>query len=98
MLPLQYPEAAPLQWKEGEDAYYLCIPTHLLCHCDDPLSVVETYVMPHAQPGDTVTIAESPLAIMQGRFRHPVWRMPERCSKPPCVLPSCDASLTVLTL
>ncbi len=26
--------------------------------------------MPHAEPGDVVTIGETPIAIMQGRFRH----------------------------
>ena len=35
------------------------------------MQVARTYVAPHAQPGDVLTIAESPLAIMEGRIRHP---------------------------
>ena len=44
--------------------------THLLTNLDDPVEVVKQYVLPHAQKGDIVTIGESPLAIIQGRFRH----------------------------
>ncbi len=47
------------------------IPTHLLTHLDDPVEVINRYVKPHAQPGDIVTLGETPLALMQGRFRHP---------------------------
>jgi hypothetical protein len=32
---------------------------------------VKRYVLPHARPGDVVSIGESPIALMQGRFRHP---------------------------
>ena len=49
------------------------IPTHLLFHDDDPLDVIAKYVKPHAIPGDILTVAETPLALMQGRYRHPVW-------------------------
>ncbi|MCS6815490.1 MAG: coenzyme F420-0:L-glutamate ligase, partial [Cyanobacteria bacterium] len=47
------------------------IRTHLLTHLDDPVTIVERYVKPYAQPGDIITIGETPVAIMQGRFRHP---------------------------
>ncbi|CAI6012125.1 unnamed protein product, partial [Closterium sp. NIES-65] len=56
----------------------LAVPTHLLCHLDDPLHRAATvrraaihYAAPYLQPGDVVTLGETPLAIMQGRFRHP---------------------------
>ena len=49
------------------------IPTHLLFHDDDPLDVIAKYVKPHAIPGDILAVAETPLALMQGRYRHPVW-------------------------
>jgi hypothetical protein len=49
----------------------LPIRTHLLTHLDNPVEVVQRYVLPNAQPGDIVTIGETPLAVMQGRFRHP---------------------------
>ena len=42
----------------------LCIPTHLLCHLDDPVSVVRRYASRHARPGDVVTVGETPLAVM----------------------------------
>ena len=45
--------------------------THLLTHLDDPVAIVKRYVLPHAKPGDVVTIGETPVAIMQGRWRHP---------------------------
>ena len=32
----------------------LCVPTHLLCHLDDPVSVVERYVRRHARAGDVL--------------------------------------------
>ncbi|CAI5958496.1 unnamed protein product [Closterium sp. NIES-65] len=49
----------------------LAVPTHLLCHLDDPLLVLRHYAAPYLQPGDVVTLGETPLAIMQGGFRHP---------------------------
>ncbi|CAI5958498.1 unnamed protein product, partial [Closterium sp. NIES-65] len=49
----------------------LAVPTHLLCHLDDPLLALRRYAAPYLQPGDVVTLGETPLAIMQGRFRHP---------------------------
>ena len=48
------------------------VPTHLLCHLDDPILVTERYAVPLARPGtDVIAIAETPLAIMEGRYRHP---------------------------
>ena len=49
----------------------LCVPTHLLCHLDDPVSVVKRYCGRFLKPGDVVAIGETPLAAMQGRTRHP---------------------------
>jgi hypothetical protein len=73
VLPLQYPEPVQSpQWKEKEGGVQvLPIKTHLLCHIDDPVEVVRRYVLPHAQPGDIVTIGESPLAIIQEQWMHP---------------------------
>eukprot|EP00898_Chlorokybus_atmophyticus_P005789 jgi/Chlat1/6210/Chrsp44S05807 len=73
VLPLQFPPplSEPLRWQRRGAADILPIPTHLLCHLDDPLSIMQTYILPHAQPGDVLALAESPLAIMQGRIRHP---------------------------
>lgn len=72
IVPLQFPKPeAHGNWRTTEVAEVLPVPTHLLTHLDDPISVVKRYVMPHAKPGDVVTIGETPIAIMQGRWRHP---------------------------
>ncbi|MCS6782784.1 MAG: hypothetical protein RMI89_00980 [Gloeomargarita sp. SKYBB_i_bin120] len=52
-------------------AEVLCLHTHLLSHLDDPVGVVKRYALPHALPGDIVVLGETPVAIMQGRWRHP---------------------------
>lgn len=72
VVPLQYPEPNTIPKKrESQLAEVFPIKTHLLTSLDDPVEVVKRYVGPHAQPGDIVTIGETPLALMQGRFRHP---------------------------
>jgi len=73
VLPLQYPDPAVIPNKrvvEGVAEVYP-IRTHLLTHIDDPVEVIKRYVLPHAQPGDIVTLGETPVALMQGRFYHP---------------------------
>ncbi|KKI98319.1 hypothetical protein [Prochlorothrix hollandica] len=72
VIPLNYPDAnASLTWKQYGKAEVLPVPTHLLTAIDDPVAVVQRYVLPQCQPGDIVTLGETPVAIMQGRFRHP---------------------------
>lgn len=72
VVPLKFPSTdAPQRWRPTPKADILPIRTHLLTHLDTPVSVVKRYVLPHAQPGDIVTLGESPIAIMQDRFRHP---------------------------
>ena len=76
-----------LSWKEVKPGLsVLCVPTHLLCHMDDPVSVVRRYVQRHARPGDMVSIGETPLAVMQGRTRHPVGVRPGLIAKFVCKL------------
>lgn len=73
VLPLQYPDPTMIPNKrvvEGVAEVYP-IRTHLLTHIDDPVQVIKRYVLPHAQPGDIVTLGETPVALMQGRFYHP---------------------------
>ena len=50
---------------------YLRIPvkTHVLTEQDDPVEVARKYALPLSQPGDVLFIAETALAIMQGRAR-----------------------------
>lgn len=73
IVPLRFPEPeeSAKKWRPATNADVLPIRTHLLTHLDDPVEVVRRYVLPHAQPGDIVTIGETPVALMQGRFRHP---------------------------
>lgn len=72
VIPLQFPELETVErWRPTANADVLPIRTHLLSTLDTPVDVMRRYVTPHAQPGDIVTIGESPLAIMQGRMRHP---------------------------
>lgn len=70
IVPLQFPAQEPIWQKTGTLAV-MPILTHLLSAIDDPVAVVEKYVMPHAKPGDIVTIGETPIAIMQSRWRYP---------------------------
>lgn len=69
--PLQYPDSsiAPKKIKV-KDAVVRPIRTHLLGELDNPVEVVKRYVLPHAKTGDIVTIGETPVALMQGRYRH----------------------------
>ncbi len=73
VVPLKFPTVDPdhASWRPTADADILPIPTHLLTHLDTPVEIVKRYVAPYAQPGDIVTIGETPVAIMQGRWRHP---------------------------
>jgi hypothetical protein len=88
IVPLKFPkpEDSAQNWKSAANAEVLPIRTHLLTHLDDPVEVVRRYVIPHAQPGDVVTLGESPLAIMQGRFRHPSDIQPGWVAKRLCYL------------
>lgn len=66
------PPATPPAWRVAANgARVLAVGTHLLTPHDDPASVVARYAESLAEPGDIVTMGESPLAVMQGRFRHP---------------------------
>lgn len=72
VFPLQHPDPADSKnWRMATGAEVLPIRTHLLTPLDSPVEVVRRYVLPHAKPGDVVTIGESPVAIMQDRFRDP---------------------------
>ncbi|MGB3511795.1 MAG: F420-0:Gamma-glutamyl ligase [Microcoleaceae cyanobacterium] len=85
IVPLKFPDPnATLNQREATNAKVFPIPTHLLTQLDDPIQVIERYVMPHAQKGDIVTIGETPLALIQGRFRHPTEIKPGWVAKRIC--------------
>jgi len=85
VVPLKFPATEDAhRWRPATNSDVLPIPTHLLTHLDDPVEVVKRYVLPHAQPGDVVTIGETPIALMQGRFRHPTEVRPGWLAKRLC--------------
>lgn len=85
IVPLQYPDPnAQPKWRSSPSGDVLPIKTHLLTHLDTPSEVVKRYVLPHAQKGDIVTIAESPVAIMQDRFTDPATIKPGFVAKRLC--------------
>ena len=70
VVPLARPAAdQPPVWRSGSGYQVLPLATHLLGWLDDPLQVLRRYAAPHLQPGDVVALAETPLAVMQGRYR-----------------------------
>ena len=44
------------------------IKTHILGTLDDPINILKYYIPPNSLPTDILTIGESPLAIMQGKY------------------------------
>ena len=74
LVPIQKPEPvdpAQASWRQVEDTAVLPIRTHLLGVLDDPIEVLRRYCGHLIQPGDTLTIGETPLAVIQGRYHHP---------------------------
>ena len=65
----QSPETA--RWWEGDRCAVLPVRTHLLGTLDDPEQVLRHYAGPVLQSGDVLTIGETPLAVIQGRYHHP---------------------------
>ncbi len=79
LLPLQTPEPASpetSQWREGQGCRVLPVRTHLLGVLDDSLEVLQRYAGGLLQPGDILTIGETPLAVIQGRYHHPATVQP----------------------
>ncbi|MBD2189548.1 coenzyme F420-0:L-glutamate ligase [Pseudanabaena mucicola] len=86
IIPLQFPatDQGRERWRPTPDADVLPIRTHILSAGDNPVEVLQRYVMSHAQTGDIVTIAETPIAIMQGNFYHPSDIQPKWLAKRLC--------------
>ena len=86
VVPLQFPKSdAVPKARNVEVADVFPIRTHILSPIDDPVEVVKRYALPHAQKGDVITIGETPVAIMQGRFRHPSEVKPGWVAKRVCL-------------
>jgi len=87
IVPFQFPlPEESKNWRSTPSADVLPIRTHLLTELDSPVEVVRRYVLPHAKSGDVVTIGETPIAIMQGRFRHPTEVKPGWVARRICYL------------
>ena len=74
LVPLRQPEplqAAAAAFVGGDRCQVLPLRTHLLGPLDDPIAVLHRYAEAVLQPGDVLTLGETPLAVMQGRYRHP---------------------------
>ena len=74
LVPLSKPERAlptTAAWRTGDHCSVLPVRTHLLGVLDDPLAVLRDYAGGVLQPGDVLTLGETPLAVMQGRYHHP---------------------------
>jgi len=74
VVPLRRPApvtAADAAFRAGDDCSVLPIRTHLLGPLDDTVEVLRTYAGTLIQPGDVLTIGETPVAVIQGRYAHP---------------------------
>ena len=87
LIPLQKPSpqaAASARWREGDRCRVLPVGTHLLGVLDDPEAVLRRYAGELIQPGDVLTIGETPLAVMQGRYHHPATVQPSGLARLLC--------------
>ena len=87
LIPLRRPAAAQpssAHWRSGDRCSVLPIRTHLLGTLDDPAEVLRHYAGALLQPGDVLTIGETPLAVMQGRYNHPANLQPSSLARLLC--------------
>ena len=71
-------------FKHQGNSKVLPIKTHLLGSLDKPMDVCIKYTKDLIQPSDILTIGETPLAIMQGRYINPIYISPSLQSKLLC--------------
>ena len=74
LVPLHKP--APVEignaiFQRGEGCQVLPLKTHLLGPLDDTIEVLSHYAAHLIKPGDVLTIGETPVAVIQGRYHHP---------------------------
>ena len=87
LVPLQMPSplaAVDAHWRDGDRCRVLPVGTHLLGVLDDPEAVLRRYAGELIQPGDVLTIGETPLAVMQGRYHHPATVQPSALARLLC--------------
>lgn len=87
LVPLQQPTplaAVDARWRDGDRCRVLPVGTHLLGVLDEPEAVLRRYAGELIQPGDVLTIGETPLAVMQGRYHHPATVQPSALARLLC--------------
>ncbi len=88
VIPIQYPSKGDIIKNRNiisNDFSTLSIKTHLLGRLDDPIELIYKYTSDILVPGDILTIGETPLAIMQGRYIHPSKISTSKLSKFLCI-------------
>ena len=74
VVPLRRPavlQPTKAEFHSGENCKVLPLKTHLLGPLDSTLEVLRDYAGELVQPGDILTIGETPVAVIQGRYTHP---------------------------
>ena len=74
VVPLRRPavlQPGKAQFRSGENCKVLPLKTHLLGPLDSTIEVLRDYAGKLVQPGDILTIGETPVAVIQGRYTHP---------------------------
>ena len=74
LVPLRRPQplsSDSAEFLNGDGCQVLPLRTHLLGPLDDAIEVMRTYAAELVQPGDVLTIGETPVAVIQSRYRHP---------------------------
>ena len=74
VVPLRRPAvttAAQADFRSGDQCSVLPLKTHLLGPLDDCIEVLRHYSADLLQKGDILTIGETPVAVIQGRYAHP---------------------------
>ena len=74
LVPLRRPQplsSDSAEFLTGDGCQVLPLRTHLLGPLDDAIEVMRTYAAELVQPGDVLTIGETPVAVIQSRYRHP---------------------------
>ncbi|WP_114992729.1 F420-0:Gamma-glutamyl ligase [Synechococcus sp. UW179A] len=74
VVPLRRPavvQPSQAEFRAGENCKVLPLKTHLLGPLDNTIEVLRDYAGELVQPGDILTIGETPVAVIQGRYNHP---------------------------
>ena len=74
VVPLRRPavvQPAEVEFRSGESCRVLPLKTHLLGPLDNTIEVLRDYAGELVRPGDILTIGETPVAVIQGRYTHP---------------------------